>query len=211
MSIHPATWKFLFRGLGGLLWRYNPIAPFTEACIIICYFVQAVGRCVREGPWLYRAVHAEPGYGRVFGKPQKGCYFYVEIPRTRQVVLEQNLCHYSQGMQQPDKDKRWLNPWSCQGTFIVYRTPHNLGLVCRAQDSPVVKPPNLEANAPLSWSETNLDSSPARTSEQTRIFKAALGTNGLAHREWRIDSLTTVSAFLIIVKVSAAQDIPSSA
>jgi hypothetical protein len=49
--------SLLFRGRGGLVWRCNPIASFTEACIIVWHLVRTAYNCIREGPGLYRATH----------------------------------------------------------------------------------------------------------------------------------------------------------
>jgi hypothetical protein len=46
--------------------------------------------------------------------------------------------------------------------------------------------------------------------EWSRILQEAFGSNALAHHEWRIDTVTTVSVLLVVIKLGTVKGLPAT-
>jgi hypothetical protein len=187
--------SLLFRQSGGLFWRCNPIASFVEACLITFYLVKAAWKAI---------------WGSIVRPEQKRSGLWKKLAAdlhstaSALLLLRGASCHEDDELMDKLLDQEPMLPPSSQteepesyemssATTSASRNGINepqTGVLRR-------RTTELEANLPPN-SQLSSDQ-PARS----LLLRKALGSNALAHREWRIDLVTAVSVLLVCVKVVA--------
>ena len=223
--------SLLFRGLGGLFWRCNPIASFVEACIIAWHLFRTGFLCFKNGKGFNRTVMGQrlretasgllllrgamddSPEGNLMAKLMTGSILAAEeesaIPASDSTAIAAE-----QGGESDSSNTAQL-PSASDDNGVAPASE-----VSRFQDPPSGWEPvvgvlrrrttELEANLPPP-TRTQTQTQPAvdPKSERSRMLHEAFGSNALAHREWRIDSVTMASELLITIKALFVQGVPA--
>jgi hypothetical protein len=215
--------SLLFRGLGGLFWRCNPIASFTEACIILWYLTRAAFSSSRQGPGLQHALHR----AKVFSNLQATASGLLLLrshtkDETSSDIVERLLRRSSskhegeslildvteeEGQQEMAQTMSSPDPIDIPSIGMASGQDDDSGTL-RTSVFQRRTTGGLEANIPPATEQIMTPRLSGQVSERSRMLQTAFGSNALAHREWRIDLVTTASVFLIIIKLGAVEKIP---
>ncbi|KAK0717482.1 hypothetical protein B0T26DRAFT_710020 [Lasiosphaeria miniovina] len=186
--------SLLFRGLGGFLWRVNPVSSLVEACIVFWY-PSKVAYHSRSQSWvgvlerlqytaaallLLRATIAGESDGGLMERLLTGSFLDRDVP-------------------DPPPRPGFGGPDEGSGSSTAHGQNSPSGFVRRRTTEP-------EANMPpgAHGPESRWTSEDAAT-EKSRILNQALGSNALARRESRIDLVAGISVLLVMLKLVAIQ------
>ena len=206
----------LFRHVGGLSWRCNPIASVVEALIIALNILQEIFLCCREHGGLpprksvWGRLRAVAG-GLLLLRGATGAKDGGKL--IRQLMNEPFIDGYSRQRPVPATPEA-LQPAGPQHGVLQSTATEQISLPTRRTNTfPAINPDTNERSrilhAALGSRQTNtIPAINPETNERSRILHAALGSNALVGRESRIDFFATISMILFSIKIAGIRGIP---